>query len=166
MPVSCVHCGTTMPDISLFCPSCGRPVVRQMTPRDVSPRPAGGEDVRLQPAASTAPGAARGDRLAGALAYCTFVPAVAFLVMKSYQRRRFVRFHAFQSVLFWVLVAVLLLTGLLGSTFGYLFMWLLLGVLVVFAVFFTWVVLTIKALQGEWFRLPGMGKLAEQWAGA
>jgi uncharacterized membrane protein len=43
-------------------------------------------------------------------------------------------------------------------------MWLLVGALVGLALFFTWAVLSIKALQGESFELPWLGALAEQQA--
>jgi uncharacterized membrane protein len=157
-----------MPDISGFCPSCGRPVARPARPEamkagDTAPEPR--EYLpEVQPAVPRPPATppvGLGDRLAGAFAYFSFVPAIVFLFMKQYQRRRFVRFHAWQSVLFWGLVLLLLLLGLLGSTFGSLFVWFLLGGLVGLAAFFTWGVLTTKALQGEWFRLPGVGRLAE-----
>jgi uncharacterized membrane protein len=104
------------------------------------------------------------DRLAGALCYVTFVPAVVFIFVKQYRHQGFVRFHAFQSALFWAAVVGLLLLGLLGSTLGHLFMWFLLGVLVMLALFFTWVVLIVKALQGESFRLPKLGDFATRWA--
>jgi uncharacterized membrane protein len=54
------------------------------------------------------------------------------------------------------------LLGLLASMFGWLFMWLLVGTLISLALFFTWLLLSIKALQGEWFALPWVGSFAEQ----
>ena len=172
MAVSCAYCGTSMPDISGFCPSCGRPVARQAQPEAVRAGNTAGEPGDWSPPVQAAippppapgtPPVGLGDRLAGAFAYFSCVPALVFLFMKHYQRRKFVRFHAWQSVMFWGLVLVLLLLGLLGSTFGSLFVWFLLGGLGGLAVFFTWGVLTTKALQGEWFRLPGVERLAEPW---
>ena len=66
---------------------------------------------------------------------------------------------------FWALVIVLLLLGLLASMFGWLFVWLLIGTLIVLALFFTWLLLSIKALQGEWFELPWVGPFAEERSG-
>jgi len=106
------------------------------------------------------------DRWVGALAYFTFIPAVVFLFLKQFHGRRFVRFHSLQSVFFWAIVVVLLLLGLLASMFGWLFMWLLMGTLVSLALFFTWLLLSIKALQGEWFALPWVGPFAEQASGS
>jgi uncharacterized membrane protein len=163
MPISCGYCGASMPDIADFCPSCGRPVREGnfFAPEEL---PAG-EQKAEAPAAPVLPPVEWGDRLTGALAYFTFVPALAFLFLKQYQRSKFVRFHAFQSVFFWATVVILLLLGLLASTFGWLFVWLLIGTLVALALFFTWALLSIKALQGEWFELPVLGTLAEQQAG-
>lgn len=105
------------------------------------------------------------DRLLGGIAYLTFLPAVAFLVLKQYQRRQFIRFHARQSIFFWILVVALGGFGVLASTFGFLLVWMVTSILVVLALFLTWLVLSIKALQGEWFKLPGLGNLAQHFGG-
>ncbi len=159
MPISCGYCGATMPDISEFCPSCGQPVregnvfepegpgLVEDTP-EISPTPA-------------PPPVDWNDRWIGALAYLTFLPALVFLFLKQFQQRKFVRFHAFQSILFWAAVIVFVLLGLLASMFGWLFVWLLSGTVIGLALFFTWLLLSIKALQGEWFGLPWLGSLAQ-----
>jgi len=152
-----------MPDISEFCPSCGRPV-REGTFFAPDSQPAA-EAPDEEPPTVVLPPVAWSDRLVGALAYLTFVPALFFIFLKQYQQRKFVRFHAFQSVFFWAAVVVLVLLGLLVSRFGWLFVWLLIGSLVSLALFFIWVVLSVKALQGEWFELPWLGALAGQQAG-
>ena len=148
-----------MPDISEFCPSCGRsvregnffapeePGIAQDAP-EISPTPA-------------PPPVDWNDRWIGALAYLTFLPALVFLVLRQFKQRKFVRFHALQSLLFWGAVVVFVLLGLLASMFGWLFTWLLSGTLIGLALFFTWLLLWIKALQGEWFGLPWLGSLAQ-----
>jgi uncharacterized membrane protein len=151
-----------MPDIAEFCPACGRPV-REGT--FVAPEQARTERLGETPPAVVLPPVDWEDRVIGALAYLTFIPAVAFLFLKQYQQRKFVRFHAFQSVFFWSVVLVLMLLGLLASLFGWLFAWLLIGTLISLALFFTWLLLSIKALQGECFELPWLGPLAEEQAG-
>jgi len=40
------------------------------------------------------------DNVAGMLAYFTIIPAIVFLVLEPYNRSRFVRFHAWQSIFF------------------------------------------------------------------
>ncbi len=47
------------------------------------------------------------DNAAGAIAYLTFIPAVCFLIMEPYNKNSYIRFHAWQSImLFIVVVAV------------------------------------------------------------
>ena len=148
-----------MPDISEFCPSCGRSVREGnfFAPED----PGIAEDARELSPAPAPPSVDWNDRWIGALAYLTFLPALVFLVLRQFKQRKFVRFHALQSLLFWGAVVVFVLLGLLASMFGWLFMWLLSGTIVGLALFFTWLLLSIKALQGEWFGLPWLGSLAQ-----
>ncbi|MGC2194803.1 MAG: zinc-ribbon domain-containing protein [Terriglobales bacterium] len=167
MPISCGYCGASMPDIAEFCPTCGRPVregnyFAPEEPRLDEPQ---ADTPGETPPVVVVPAVEWNDRWVGALAYFTFIPALLFLFLKQFQRRKFVRFHAFQSIFFWAAVVVLLLLGLLASTFGWLFVWLLMGTLIGLALFFTWLLLSIKALQGEWFGLPVLGALAEQRSG-
>lgn len=138
-------------------PSSTAPPSRSASPR--IPAPSAG---RPREALLGAPVNTR-DRLLGAAAYVTFLPALAFLFLKQFQRRNFIRFHARQSIFFWILVAAVIGLGLLASTFGFLLVWMVTGILVVLALFLTWLVLSIKALQGEWFKLPGLGNLAQHF---
>lgn len=174
MAIVCGYCGASMPDISEFCPQCGRPLrertsfsSEEFEPADVAEVAAdrGAGSAEEAAAAVDVPAVPWSDRLVGAAAYLTFVPALFFIFLKQFQTRRFVRFHAFQSVFFWAGVVVLVLVGLMASTLGWLLVWLVLWSLVGLALFFTWVVLAVKALQGEWFELPWLGALAGQQAG-
>jgi uncharacterized membrane protein len=166
MPFSCGYCGAEMPDISEFCPRCGRPV-REGT--SFAPNPeelvqaAHAEELEQQSRRDLPP-VEPTDRYVGALAYFTFIPALVFIFLKQFQQRKFVRFHAFQSVFFWGVVIALLAAGFFTASLGWLILWLLIGALVLLALFFTWAVLSIKALQGEYFALPWLGALAEQQA--
>ena len=159
-----------MPEISEFCPSCGRPV-REGTSFAPDPKELGEAASREELAKEVAeqrrpdlPPVEPTDRYVGALAYFTFIPALIFLFMKPFQQRKFVRFHAFQSVFFWGMALVLLAAGFFSASFGWLIIWLVIGALVLLALFFIWAVLSIKALQGEYFGLPWLGALAEQQA--
>jgi uncharacterized membrane protein len=157
-----------MPDIAEFCPACGRPVREGnfFAPEEPSAAEQPSETASAEmPPAVVLPPVEWNDRWAGALAYLTFIPAIVFLFLKQFERRKFVRFHAFQSVFFWAAVILFVLLGLLASMFGWLFVWLLTGTLIGLALFFTWLLLSIKALQGEWFELPWVGALAEERAG-
>lgn len=110
--------------------------------------------------------------LAGALAYFTFIPAVVFLMMDPYQRDRFVRFHSFQCLVFWlaalIAAAAFRLVAFVLSIvplLGYLLL-LLIAFVVGLALIVAWLLLMVKALQGEYFKLPVLGDLAERLSGA
>ena len=110
------------------------------------------------------------ENIAGALAYFTFVPAIDFLLVDPYRKNKFVRFHAVQCLLVWLVGAVggaaLRLVGIA------VFMIPILGPLVVVIVdvavilvaLLLWLVLMIKALQGETFGLPWLGPIAHQYS--
>jgi uncharacterized membrane protein len=142
-------CGTQIADGTTTCPACaGR---------------AATAPVAVVPAA-TSGGLA--DNVAGMLAYFTIIPAIIFLVLEPYNRSRFVRFHAWQSVFFnvawWILwfgLRIVLHVSLLG--FLTLFLWPLIwiGGLIV------WIILVMKANQGQMYKLPVIGDLAQQQAG-
>ena len=97
----------------------------------------------------------------------TFVPAILFLVIEPYKKNHFVRFHSIQCLLLWVLGAlvaiVLKLAGLVLFVIpvvGPLFV-VLVMVLALLAAAAIWLVLVVKALQGEKFKLPLLGDFAE-----
>jgi uncharacterized membrane protein len=101
------------------------------------------------------------------LAYVTIVPAIIFLVIEPYNKSRFVRFHAFQSIFFavawtaiWIALSFVGMIPVLGWLT--LLIWPLLGLggLVV------WIILLLKANQNQMFKLPVIGDMAEKQAGA
>jgi uncharacterized membrane protein len=126
------------------------------------PKCAGGAaQVAITPAA-----AGLTDNVAGALAYVTIIPAIIFLVLEPFNKKRFVRFHAFQCIFFtiaWVVIEFAL--SFLGHIpflgWATVLLWPLVG-LVFFVI---WLVLILKAYQGQMFKLPVIGDLAEQQAG-
>ena len=108
--------------------------------------------------------------IASALAYFTIIPAIIFLLVEPYKRDRFLRFHSFQCIGFWL--AALVIGAVVRTAAFLLFFVPILGYLVVLllsmltslGLFVIWVVLIVKALQGEMFKLPVVGDLAEQHA--
>jgi uncharacterized membrane protein len=100
------------------------------------------------------------DRAAAAAAYLTFVPAAVLLLLPAFRNHRFIRFHAWQSVLLWGTFFVLTMAALLLSNVAAAMLLLLFGILVSLAMLFLWMVLTLKAWQGERFELPLFGELA------
>jgi uncharacterized membrane protein len=108
------------------------------------------------------------DNFIAALAYITFIPAVVFVLVEPFKRNRFIRFHSFQSIFFAVAtivaaVAMRILYSVLAliPLLGFLLAWLLSAVVLV-GLAVLWLVLLVKALQGEIFRLPWIGDLAEK----
>jgi uncharacterized membrane protein len=110
------------------------------------------------------------ESIAGALAYFTFIPAILFLVLNPYNKNPFVRFHSVHCLLFWGAGILITLTLKLASLV--LFIIPVLGPLLVvlvsvvagLAAVMIWLVLVIKALQGEMFKIPVLGEFAEHYA--
>jgi uncharacterized membrane protein len=116
-----------------------------------------------QPPAPSQPGAQSGlsDNAAGALAYVTIIPAIIFLIVEPYNKNSYIRFHSWQSIFLGIaFVAIHIVLGII-PLIGWLVLLLLdLGFLVL------WIVVILKALKGERFQLPVIGKYAAQQAGA
>lgn len=128
----CPHCGAVIPGGGAFCLGCGW----SLTPLPSS------------------------DRAVAAVAYLTLLPATAILFLPAFRSHRFVRFHAWQSVLLWTIFFVLTIIALFLSNLAAAMVFLLFGILASLAMLFLWVVLSVKAWQGERFELPVLGELA------
>lgn len=147
----CNMCGTQIPDGTTTCAACAGRI------------PAG----TGAPAATAVPAQGMSDNVAGMLAYVTIIPAIIFLVMEPYNRNRFIRFHSFQC-LFFAAALIILHIGL--SIFTVVpFLALItfpLHLLVSLGGFILWIVLLLKANQGQMWKLPIIGDLAEKQANA
>ncbi len=117
------------------------------------------------PAQGTTGGMA--DNVAGMLAYITIIPAIVFLVVEPYNKNRFIRFHSFQN-LFYCVALIVIWVGLsvLSVVPGLIFLTLPLHLVVWLGSFIVWIILLIKAFQGQMFKLPVIGDLAEKQANA
>jgi uncharacterized membrane protein len=100
------------------------------------------------------------DRAAAVVAYLTFAPAAVILLLPAYRGSRFVRFHAWQSVLLWGVFFILTIAALFLSNVAAAMLFLIFGILASLAMLFSWIVLSLKAWQGERFELPLFGELA------
>jgi uncharacterized membrane protein len=138
----CSSCGAQVAETATFCATCGRPIAASGAP-------------------GSAPAAGMTDNVAGMLAYVTIIPAILFLVLEPYNRRPFIRFHAFQCIFFAVALTVIHI----GFWFIPLLGWLI-NVLVSLTAFVLWVVLLVKAYQGKMFKLPIIGDMAAKQANA
>lgn len=109
------------------------------------------------------------DNAAGALAYLTFVPAIVFLVLPPYNNSSYVRFHAWQSIFLSAAVFVVSLLLSFVLVFFMVFGPFILEVItrLIWLLWFAlWIVCVVKALNGQRFKLPVIGDLAEKQAGA
>ena len=101
------------------------------------------------------------DTAAGALAYVTIIPAIIFLLVEPYNKNSFVRFHAWQCIFLCIAaVAIQVVLGIIPVIGWILIPFVSLGILIVA------IIALLKALKGERYQLPIIGKLAAQQAGA
>jgi uncharacterized membrane protein len=112
------------------------------------------------------------ETIAGALAYFTFIPAVILLLVNPYKTNRFVRFHSFQCIGLFLCMAILaavmrIAAALIGliPMLGPLIL-VLISVVLSFGFFILWLLLVVKALQGDMFELPLIGDYSERQAGS
>jgi uncharacterized membrane protein len=98
--------------------------------------------------------------VAGLLSYLVgFITGIIFFVIEK--ENKFVRFHAMQSMItfggFFVLAIVL------GIVFSFVpALGVLVSTLLWLAQVVLWVILMVKAFQGEYFKLPVIGDIAEK----
>ena len=141
-----------------FCPKCGK----QIAEGTACPSCAGQGNVAAAPVAA----GGLDDNVAGALAYVTIIPAIVFLVLEPFNRRRFVRFHSFQCLFFAVAWTVLWIGLSIIAHIPFLgWMTILIWPLVSLVGFVIWLILVLKAYQGQMFKLPIIGDMAEKQAG-
>jgi uncharacterized membrane protein len=147
----CQSCGAAFADGATFCPTCS-----------------------VRPQAIAAPAnIGLSANTAGALAYlAAIITGILFLVIDPYKTDRFVRFHAFQSILFnlaWVAlwIAWMIVGLLLGAVTKGLFFILQVPIdlLLMVGGFALWAFLMFSAYQGKTTRLPVIGALAAKQAG-
>jgi uncharacterized membrane protein len=143
----CTTCGAQIPEGVTACPACSR----SATPGAVAVQPAVGGLT---------------DNVAGMLAYFTIIPAIVFLVLEPFNQKPFIRFHSFQCIFFavgwtvlWIVLAIIGHIPFLG--WATILLWPLISL----AGLIIWVVLILKAYQGQMFKLPVIGELAAKQAG-
>lgn len=171
---SCPHCGSELPGQALFCQRCGEPFSTESGPPGGEPAP--GAETLVPVVAGPGPRYAQArnelpipENIAAVIAYITVIPAIVFAYAEPFRRNLFVRFHAFQHIFLFV-------AGL-GFTVAASLLWMLLQLmpfmrvlvfpfagLIGLAWFFLWLLLLVKAYHHEWFKLPWVGDLAEEWS--
>jgi uncharacterized membrane protein len=171
----CRNCGS--PVDGQFCAKCGTPMAAAAAPPPQAPpaQPYAAPPPPAQPYAPQPAPAASGmsDNVAGLLCYVLgFITGILFLVIEPYNKSKFVRFHAFQSILlnvawFAIWIVLSILTSILFAVLHmFLFVTLigLLHMLVGLAFFILWILMMIKAYQGQKFMLPIIGAIADKQA--
>ena len=86
-----------------------------------------------------------------------FITGIIFFVLEK--ENKFVRFHAMQSIL--ISAALFILQAVLGFIPGV--GWVLMPVVSIVGLIL-WILLMVKAYQGEKFKLPVVGDIAEKQA--
>lgn len=115
---------------------------------------------QFPPASSQPPHGGLSEHAAGALAYVTIIPAIIFLIVEPYNRSSFVRFHAWQciflSIAAFAIHTILVIIPVVG--------WIMLP-FVSFAILILWIIALLRALKGDRWQLPIVGKFAARQAG-
>jgi uncharacterized membrane protein len=161
----CSKCGSAVSEGSGFCSVCGSPVSSAGGP---AASPAGAPPAPPSPVGATSTGLT--SNIAAALSYF-FITGIIFLAVDPYRRDKFVRFHSFQAIAFWVAVIVLeIVWRIIASvgflSFGFFFAIVsLIGLLIWLAIFVLWLFLMYKAYNNERFMLPVIGEWASKQAG-
>lgn len=145
----CSGCGSEVGEGVAFCPKCGRPLS------------AGG--TANVPVANAVAGMQ--ENIAGLLSYVLgWVTGLIFFLI---DKRPFVRFHAMQSMItfgaFFVIQWVFFWGSWFGGILGFALMGLVHALLGLLALVI-WIVCMVKAYQGQRFKLPVIGDLAENYS--
>lgn len=144
----CPKCGGQVADGAQFCSGCGQSM--GSAPAAGGPPPSAG---------TGSSGGGLEPNVAAALGYI-FIVAIIWLLVEPFNKDRYIRFHAFQSlalgVSMFVIFSVLGFIPIIG--------WIIL-ILAGPASFVLWLVCIYKAFNKEWFKLPFIGDWALQQAG-
>jgi uncharacterized membrane protein len=147
----CAKCGAQVNEGAAFCQACGAPAAAVT---------ATGQATGAAPAPAAA-SSGMTSNVAGMLSYILgVITGIIFLVIEPYKRDPFVRFHAFQSIFYWVACVIVGFALVMILPFS---MYPLI-LLVRLAMFAGWIFLMYKAYSNEKFKLPLIGDLAEKQA--
>lgn len=150
-----------------FCPTCGSPADGRFCPKCGASIAAPGVTGPTTSVATTG----LDDNVAGALSYLIgFITGIIFLVLEPYNKRPFVRFHAFQSILFcagWIALSIAfsIIFVITGSALHLWWIFLPIRMLIGLLGFLLWLFCMYKAYNRELYRLPVIGPIAAKQAG-
>jgi uncharacterized membrane protein len=142
----CSKCGAQVADGAGFCPACGTAVGAQPAGNVTTGQTSGVQNSGMQ------------SNVAGLLCYILII-GIVFLFVEPLKNDKFVRFHAFQSIFYWV--AVIIIFFCLGAVLPFS-LWIVvywpLRLLTLAGMIF----LMYKAYNNERYKLPFIGDLAEK----
>lgn len=138
-----------------FCTGCGKEV-----PAGAAACPSCGQGAAAAPVSASTSAGGLTDNVAAMLSYIPIIGLI-FLLIEPYNKNKFLRFHCFQSLFFFLAcIVVNIALGLVPIV--NLIAVPLLGL----GEFVLWIILLLKAYQGGKFKLPFIGDIAEQQANA
>ena len=107
------------------------------------------------------------ENAAGGLAYITIIPAIIFLLVDPYNKSSYIRFHAWQCIFMAIAWFIIDVAVMIFGSFLSFFRLLTFGLypLISLAMLILWIMVLIKAFNGERFKLPIIGDLAAKQAG-
>jgi len=149
----CSKCGAENPEGAQFCSKCGAELGAPAEPSE-------GE---AKPEAETTVGMSA--NVAGLLCYVAgWITGIIFLVLEK--KSTFVKFHAWQSIMTFGILAVLglIFFPLRFIPFIGLVFWVL-SIIVGITSFVLWIILMVQAGTGKMWKLPWVGNWAEKQAG-
>jgi uncharacterized membrane protein len=127
-------------------------------PNPAPPPPAGAQSLGMD------------ENLAAALAYIPIVGLI-FLLIEPYKNNKNIRFHSLQSIFYCIAcIAIGIVVGIFSAVmlaalpYSMFHLWLLLSRLINLVFFVVWILLVVKAYQGQRFMLPVIGPIAEKQA--
>jgi uncharacterized membrane protein len=148
----CSSCGSPISEPATACPKCGRATATGI-----------GTGAAVAPAVAATGGIA--DNIAGLLAYVTIIPAIVFLVLPPYNQNRFIRFHSFQCLFIAAgSIAIGIAFMILGMVPVLNLLLIPISMILWIGIFVLVVVCMVKAFQGQMYKLPVIGEMAEKQA--
>ncbi|MBI4405490.1 MAG: zinc-ribbon domain-containing protein [Deltaproteobacteria bacterium] len=145
-PNFCTKCGNSLQAQDHYCSQCGTPVGAEAIDNPQTEHPS-----------------ALKSNVAALLCYALgFISGIIFLNLDPYRKMPEIRFHAWQSILFCVAWFVISLIDK-AVVFTFFYFWPV-SWLIKLALLAVWLILLVKAYNGEKLRLPIIGDIAEQKA--
>lgn len=149
----CTHCGSEVQPTDTFCAACGSGQGNASSPPQAGPKSSTSRD----------PFAGLDERRAAIFCYIPLVGWIASIVVLAAERfrdSREARFHAFQGL--YLFVAWLFVDWVFSPFTHWAEPMKAISSIMKVGVFGAWIFMLVKTSQGETFRLPLLGELADR----